>query len=320
MPGRRTRLLTGGPRAIGELGAERHPHDGTGLGRAPSGLGVQVLHRSRCAARPAKVLHATDGHRVPAPSRAKKASNADQPLKAGGRLASPSRSRVRLGIVASPYGIAAGDHFGRRSSREQGSFANLVHREGHEDCSVVPASDSLPARRSHHHQDCRPLQRELPSLEENPRTCTDGSPHFAADGCVADTVTRSCRCDPATSNTSATVHTPGHGTYEVPPQERIGIDGRPSLIHHVGDDSVCPAEFFLLSAHRMRFRATRRRTCDGGWCRVGSKDEPGGARLLCGGRGTHSFVLETHPHWKLLRGGAGATSSGSSNESSTWFQ
>jgi DNA primase len=302
-----TRLLTpDGPRAIGELAGQSvtlMTENGVWVEAPIRDFGVQVLHKITLRRNGRhKVLHATDGHRWflrRGPGGTKGVERLTSQLKAGDRLAVTfPRSRVRLGIVASPYGIARGITFGDGDRANKGSVANLFTGKDTELLKWFPLSDSyqredrititdLPAY----------FTDELPSLEENPSYLYGWlAGYFAADGCVADdgdSILSSA--DPANLEYVRNLCSRlGIGTYGIASQERIGIDGKPSLIHDVRlMTSDLSAEFFLLSAHRMRFEANPKAYLRRGW-EVESVEETNRVEpVYCAVvEGTHSFVLE----------------------------
>jgi DNA primase len=250
-----------------------------------------------------KTVYATDEHRwflrYDKPGREKGAERFTRDLKRGQTLAAafPTSRPVKLGVAPSPFGIARGITFGDGHRAHAGSFAELYRGKDVELLKWFPLSDTYQREDRITVTDLPRYFKELPDVDESASYLYGWlAGYFAADGCVAedgDALISSVSI--ANLEFVRTVCTRlGIGTFGIAGQIRTGIDGRQSAIYHVRlmTADLTP-DFFLLSEHRRRFRATEKKYARTHWVvesvRPTDRVEPVYCAVV---ERTHSFVLE----------------------------
>jgi DNA primase len=303
-----TRVLTkDGPRPIASLAghtATVMTERGVWVDAPFYDFGVQPLVEIRLRRNGRhKSVFATDEHRWflrrSRPGGGKGAERTTRELRPGDRLASsfPISRPKALGVVPSPFGIARGITFGDGHRAGAGSTAELYRGKDAELLKWFPLSDTYERVDRISVTDLPAYFKELPPLDESPSYLYGWlAGYFAADGCVADdgdSILSSARPDHLLHARDICTRL-GIGTFGLAGQERVGIDGRMSQIHHIRlmTQDLTP-EFFLLSAHRRRFEGNPNAYSRRHWVVESVSATDRVENVYCAVvEGTHSFVLE----------------------------
>jgi DNA primase len=301
-----TRVLTfDGPRPISELAGGEHKI----LGRngnwqvAPfRSFGVMPLLKITLTRnRQVKTLYATDEHRWFVRSgghRKGKREVLTRDLKPEHRLATVFPGTRIARSSPSAFGIAHGFTFGDGSRLGRGSVAMLAPGKDMEMLKWFPNSPAtqhpdrmlvfgLPA-----------YFKELPSLDESTSYLLGWlAGYFAADGCVAEdgTVILSSATRTNLEFVRDLCTRLGIGTHGITTQLRRGFPDREASeifrVHLINED--LPEDFFLLSAHRLRFAGARKAFARRGWVVQSVEETDRVEEVFCAEvPDGHAFVLE----------------------------
>jgi DNA primase len=273
-----TRVLTwDGPRPISELAGGIHlvlGARGDWIEAPFKSYGVQRLHRIVLTRnRQVKEIYATDGHRWFVRSGRTGSSQRElttAELSPGARLVPKyPRSRIRR-TTPSPFGIAHGFTYGDGTRSGTGSLAKLCPPKDLAMLKWFPNSHTSATEGNllvHH---LPAFFKELPPVEESVSYLYGWlAGYFAADGCVAadGTVMLNSAAREDLEFVRLVCTRLGIGTFGITTQLREGFPGRePSEIHrvHFVNEDLTD-DFFLIEAHRERFRDADKKFVRPGW-------------------------------------------------------
>jgi len=301
-----TRVITwDGIRPIRELAGGTHRILGRNANWMPApfcSFGLQPLMKislGRNGQR--KVIHATPEHRwfvTSGPDRRGDREVLTQGLRPGHRLRAVFPRRQISRTPPSPFGIAHGFTFGDGARLNRGSVANFDPVKDVELLKYFPnsyvGSYGVALRALH----LPGFFKERPSLDESGSYLYGWlAGYFAADGCVAEDGTLILNF--ATREDLLFVRDVctrlGVGTYGVTEQIRAGFPGRePSPLYRIRFvNQDLTEEFFVLSAHRLRFAGTSKVFARRGWVIDGVEPTDRVEEVFCAVvEEGHAFALE----------------------------
>jgi DNA primase len=228
-----------------------------------------------------KTVHATPEHRwFVRTDRGGRVERTTQELRPGDPLSwSFPVSRKARGSRLSPFGVAHGITFGDGTRVRRGACVDLHGAKDAELLKWFPLNHSYQyfrpggvgqVDRSYVKvMDLPAYFKDRPSLEESSAYLLGWlAGYFAADGCVAEdgtVILNSAHRDDLEFARLVAMRV-GLGTYGITEQRRRGIDGKESSlfrIHFINEDLT--EDFFLLSAHRLRFAGSSKQWTRRGW-------------------------------------------------------
>lgn len=251
-----------------------------------------------------KIVYATDGHRWFVRSGKDRRSNREvitKNLIKGHRLSYVYPRCHTSQMVLSPFGIARGIVFGDGTANEAGSFGYLVGEKDDELRKWFPLNKVTQDST----RDDRKIVHNLPKYFKKKPSLNEAAQYlygwlagyFAADGCVAEdgTISINSSVKGNLEFVRDVCTRLGIKTYGITSQLREGFPGRePSLIYrvHIVNETLT-SDFFLLTEHRNRFEACKKKFSRLGWVVQSVEETDRVEEVYCAEvKDGHAFALE----------------------------